>query len=95
MKLTLSHGNIYLSKLSNGGWYIDSIMVDHDYRNRGIGTRLMRKALMKCNTPIYLLASSELGGDYTKLLAFYESFGFQFVKRQKDKIEFNYNMVLY
>ena len=56
----------------------------------------MKKALVKCNRPIYLLATSELGGDGDKLTKFYESFGFEKAKQPRnDGLGFNYNMVLW
>ena len=75
---------------------MESIVVDENHRNKGIGSKLMKKALVKCNRPIYLLATSELGGDVDKLTKFYESFGFEKAKQPRnDGLGFNYNMVLW
>ena len=97
MKISLTHGNAYCSKLKNGGWYLDSIIVEEAFRNKGIGSKLMRKIITKCHPPIYLLASTELGGSYDKLVGFYHSFGFELVRSEKKygRIEYNYNMVYY
>lgn len=73
MKIRSAHGTAYLTKIQGSGWCLESIVVDENYRNTGIGSKLMKKALDKCNRPIYLLATSELGGDVEKLTKFYES----------------------
>lgn len=69
---------------------MESIVVNENHRNKGIGSKLMKKALDKCNRPIYLLATSELGGDVDKLTKFYESFGFEKAKQSRnDGLGFN------
>lgn len=95
MKIKLAHGVANLIRAGNG-WYLDSIIVDEAYRNQGIGHRLMERVINRCNPPIYLLASSELGGDVAKLYSFYREFGFEKIKpRKSERIEYNYNMVLW
>ena len=96
MKISSTHGTAYLTKVRGNGWCLESVVVDEDHRNEGVGSKLMKRALSKCNRPIYLLATSELGGDVKRLIKFYESFGFEKTKQsQKDGLEFNYNMVLW
>ena len=93
MKIELAHGRAYLTR-TPCGWYLESIVVDEGYRNKGIGTKLMKKVTQKCDSPIYLLATSELGGDYQRLIRFYEKFGFEKRKQPRnDGVGFNYNMV--
>lgn len=67
MKVKLAHGTAQLIKLKDSGWYLYSIIVDENYRNRRIGTRIMQKIIRTCDPPIYLLATSELGGDGIRL----------------------------
>ena len=96
MKISSAHGTAYLTKIQGSGWCLESIVVDEGHRNKGIGSKLMRRALDKCNRPIYLLATSELGGDAEKLTKFYESFVFEKAKQPRnDGLGFNYNMVLW
>lgn len=55
-------------------WYLPMIGVDPAYRGRGVGTRLMRRALEACDqerTLAYLEATSEAS------CRFYERFGFR------------------
>lgn len=76
---------------------IDSIIVDPQHRNEGVGTKLMNTVLQKCGRPVVLLATSELGGDLDKLFTFYKRFGFKTVTR-RDRLEgfpYNYNMILW
>ena len=94
MKIELAHGVVYLTKVRSGGWYLASILVDEEYRGKGVGTRLMEKVMKQCDPPIYLLATSELGGDVKRLFKFYKSFGFVKTKQPRyDGLGFNYNMV--
>ena len=96
MKISYAHGTAILAKIRGNVWLLESIVVDEEYRNEGIGTKLMERALQKCSRPIYLLATSELGGDTKRLIKFYESFGFEKTKQPRnDGIGFNYNMVLW
>lgn len=95
MKIQRAHACAYLTKLQCGGWYLDSITVEESYRNHGKGTALMKIILSKCEKPIYLLATSELGGDTYRLVDFYKKFGFVSEKQEKNSaVPFNYNMVI-
>ena len=94
MKVKLAHGTAQLIKLKGSGWYLYSIIVDKNYRNRGIGTRIMQKIIRTCDPPIYLLATSELGSDGVRLVQFYERFGFTKVNQHfQNSLGYNYNMV--
>lgn len=94
MKVKLAHGTAQLIKLKGSGWYLYSIIVDENYRNRGIGTRIMEKIIRTCDPPIYLLATSELGDNGIRLVQFYERFGFTKEKqRLQNSVGYNYNMV--
>ena len=96
MKIKRAHACAYLTKLKYGGWSLDSIIVEESYRNKGKGTALMKTILSKCEKPIYLLATSELGGDACRLVDFYMRFGFVLEQQKKNSaVPFNYNMVLY
>ncbi len=91
MRIKRAHGAVVVEFLRHGGSYIHSIEVDTDWRGRGYGSRLMAVALEKCRYPIYLLASTELGGDLDRLTGWYKQFGF--VKKQGRDVGYNYNMV--
>jgi len=94
MKIALAHGTAQLEKLRRGGWYLHSIIVDDAYRGQGIGSRIMKKILLTCEPPIFLLATGELGGDPARLVHFYESFGFKKTKQSPHEgVGYNYNMV--
>lgn len=94
MKVKLAHGTAQLIKLKGSGWYLYSIIVDENYRNRGIGTWIMEKIICTCDPPIYLLATSELGDNGIRLVQFYERFGFTKEKqRLQNSVGYNYNMV--
>ena len=96
MKVSLKHGALYMTKVRGAGWLLESVIVDPEHRGSGIGTRLMKRALQKSGRPVYLLATSELGGDAKRLVSFYERFGFEKAKqRKRDGLGFNYNMVLW
>ena len=94
MRIKLAHGNAYVEKIS-GFWCLVSIVVDADYRGKGIGTRLMTNVLKRCGRPLFLLVADELGGDPARLKAFYARFGFvPYHQKRKDGLPFNANMVL-
>jgi len=92
MKIKLSHGEANIEKLKYSGWYLHSIIIEENYRGKGIGTRLMEKILLKCDTPIYLLSDGSMGGDPERLFEFYKKFGFK--KKKGNDIGYNYNMIL-
>ena len=92
MTIKLAHGYLQAEKVNGSGWYIHSIVVDEGYQGKGIGTRLMVKAIKKCEGQIYLLVSGEFGGDIEQLYGFYKSFGFK--KCKGNHIGYNYNMIL-
>ena len=91
MRIKRAHGSVELEFLKCGGTYLHSIAVDPDWRGRGYGTHLMEKAMEKASLPVYLLVSSELGGDPEMLFKWYKKFGFK-KKRGRD-VGYNYNMV--
>ena len=95
MFIKRKHGEALAVKLSTGEWYIMYIKVDDGFRGRGIGTKLMQRILKECGRPVYLLATSELGGDLVRLVQFYERFGFRTIERhQSEFLDYNANMVL-
>lgn len=95
MRIKLAHGQAYAEKIS-GVWVLVSIVVDPEYREKGVGTRLMINVLKKCGRPIYLLATDELGGEVIRLKSFYKRFGFvPFRQKRSDDLPCNANMVLY
>lgn len=91
MLIKRAHGKVNLEYLKCGGTYIHGIEVDPEWRNKGYGSRLMEFALKKASLPVYLLASSELGGDVDRLVKWYKRFGF--VKKRGRDVGYNYNMV--
>ena len=94
MNIKLAHGQAYVEKLM-GCWFLISISVEADYRNKGVGTKLMNNVLKRCGRPIYLLATDELGGDPVLLKRFYQKFGFvTYKQRRGDGLPYNANMVL-
>ena len=94
MTIKLAHGQAYVEK-TYAGWFLNSIIVDEDYRGKGVGTRLMNKVLERCGRPIYLLATEELGGDAGRLKEFYKRFGFvTYRQKRSDDLPYNANMVL-
>ena len=75
--------------------YLESIVTEPEFRNKGIATATLiefLKDVKNTGKPIYLLASSELGGDKDQLIKWYQKHGFTYVK-DKDDMEYNYNMV--
>ena len=95
MKIKLAHGFANVEKNMFGS-YLHIIMVEPEYRGKGIATRLMNKVIEQSAKPIYLLASSEYGSDFQRLTEFYSRFGFVKVKQKKrDGHPYNFNMVLY
>ena len=96
MKIKFSHGQAYVEKDPGVGWCLVSIVVDENFRQKGIGTKLMNSVLKKCGRPIYLLATDELGGDPFRLKEFYKRFGFvPYRQKRKDGLSYNANMILY
>ena len=94
MKIKLAHGQAYIEKIF-GVWFLVSISVDEEHRNKGIGTKLMNNVLKKCGRPIFLLATDELGGDVARLKEFYKRFGFKdYRQKRSDGLPYNANMVL-
>ena len=94
MLIKLAHGQAYAEKVS-GFWFLNSIVVEAEYRNKGVGTKLMNKVLNRCGRPIFLLATDELGGDVVRLKEFYKRFGFvDYRQKRKDGLPYNANMVL-
>jgi ribosomal protein S18 acetylase RimI-like enzyme len=91
VKIKRAHGSVELEYLRCGGSYLHSIEVDPDWQGRGYGSHLMKLALEKSRYPVYLLASSELGGDVDRLVKWYKRFGF--VKKRGSDVGYNYNMV--
>lgn len=91
MKIKRAHGSVELEYLKCGGTYLHSIHVDPEYRDKGYGSRLLELALEKARFPVYLLASTELGGDFDRLTKWYKRFGF--VKNRGRDVGYNYNMV--
>ena len=95
MKIKLAHGFANVEKNAFGS-YLHLVMVDPEYRGKGIATKLMNKVLDKAPRPIYLLADGEFGSDPQRLIEFYSRFGFKRQKqRKRDGYPYNYNMVLY
>lgn len=95
MKIKLAHGFANVEK-NNFGSYLHLVMVDTEYRGKGIATKLMAKVLDKAPRPIYLLADGEFGADVDRLIAFYSRFGFKRQRQKKSEgYPYNYNMVLY
>ena len=76
MKIKRAHGSVELEFLKCGGTYLHSIEVDPDWRGRGYGDWLLKKALSAAVLPVYLLASPELGGDPDLLVKWYKRHGF-------------------
>ena len=96
LKIKLSHGLAYVEKAPGIGWYLVSIVVDENFREKGVGTKLMNSVLKKCGRPIYLLATDELGGDPFRLKKFYKRFRFvPYRQRRCDGLPYNANMILY
>jgi len=93
MLINLAHGYVKLEKLKYSGWYLHSIIVEENYRGKGVGTKLMEKVLRQCDTPIYLLSDGSMGGDPERLFKFYKKFGFK--KKRGNDIGYNYNMIYY
>ncbi len=95
MTIKLAHGFANVEK-NNFGSYLHLVMVDPEYRGKGIATKLMNKVLDKAPRPIYLLTDGEFGADPQRLIEFYSRFGFKREKqRKRDGYPYNYNMVLY
>ncbi len=96
MTIKFAHGKAYVEKMRGGGCFLISITVEEKYRNNGIGKKLMNSVLKKCDRPIYLLCTEELGGEISRLKAFYENFGFiPYKQKRSDGLPYNANMVLY
>lgn len=94
MKIKHEFGELYYQKV-DGRYFIDSIFVNQDHRNEGIGSWLMTVALRRCGRPVFLFATNELGGDIKRLRKFYRRFGFESVKQNKqDTFPYKYNMIL-
>ena len=68
MKIKLAHGFANFEK-NNYGSYLHLVMVEPEYRGKGIATKLMRKVLDKAPRPIYLLTNGEFGSDPEMLVA--------------------------
>lgn len=95
MKIKLAHGFANV-EINGFGSYLHIIMVEQDYRGKGIATRLMTRVIQKAPKPIYLLADGEFGSSVPRLIEFYSRFGFRKVKQKKrDGYPYNFNMVLY
>ena len=95
MTIKLAHGFATVEK-NNFGSYLHLIMVDPEYRGKGIATKLMNKVLDKAPRPIYLLTDGGFGCDIARLIDFYSRFGFKCKKQRKNEgYPYNYNMVLY
>ena len=95
MTIKLAHGFAKVEH-TNPGSYLHLVMVEPEYRSKGIATKLMNKVLDKSPKPIYLLADGEFGSDQQRLIEFYSRFGFKREKqRKRDGYPYNYNMVLY
>ena len=95
MKIKLAHGFANFEK-NHYGSYLHLVMVEPEYRGKGIATKLMRKVLDKAPRPIYLLADGEFGSDPERLVLFYSRFGFKKQRQRKcDGVPYNFNMVLY
>ncbi len=96
MRIQLAHGTAVVERMPGYGWYLTSIFVEREYRQKGIGTKLMKKVLDKCGRPIYLMATGELGGDVRLLKEFYGRFGFvDYRQKNSDGLPYNANMVLF
>ena len=96
MMIEESHGKLFMEKLPGSGWYITSIFVEEGYRNQGIGSRLLDKALKNCGRPVFLFASPELGGNLRRLKKFYGRYGFEpYKSRRDDPYPYRINMALY
>ena len=94
MIIKLAHGQAVVENTC-AGCFLNSIIIDEDYRCKGIGTRLMNKVIDRCDRPIYLLATGELGGDPVRLKEFYKRFGFvAYRQKRSDDLPYNANMVL-
>lgn len=94
MVIRHEYGELYYQRI-NGKTYIESIYVHPKHREKGVGTWLMRTCLSRCNCPVYLFATNELGGDIKRLKRFYRRFGFRAAKPDRDAFPYNYNMVLW
>lgn len=57
----------------DGSWSanIDFLLVHKDYRNKGIGTKLVKELLKDIGSIFYITVATDI-----KLLSFYEKFGF-------------------
>ena len=95
MKIKLAHGFANFEK-NHYGSYLHLVMVEPEYRGKGIATKLMRKVLDKAPRPICLLADGEFGSDPERLVQFYSRFGFKKQRQRKhDACPYNFNMALY
>lgn len=95
MIIKLAHGFANVEK-NNFGSYLHLVMVDPEYRGKGVATKLMNKVLDKAPRPIYLLTDCGMGSDMDRLIDFYKRFGFKCQKQKKSEgYPYNYNMVLY
>lgn len=88
------HARLYAEKIPRLGWYITSIYVDEGFRNQGVGSALLRKALADLPRPVYLFASPEWGCDVKRLKKFYKRFGFIPYKKENDIFPYKVNMIL-
>ena len=94
MRIKHEYGELYYARI-DGRWYIESIFVNQEHRNEGIGSWLMNIAIRRCGRPVMLFATNELGGDLKRLKKFYRRFGFESVKQGKaDTFPYKYNMIL-
>ena len=94
MRIKHEFGELYYRSV-DGRWYIDSIFVNQEHRNEGIGSWLMNVALRSCGRPILLFATNELGGDMKRLKKFYKSFGFEPIRQGRyDTFPYKFNMIL-
>lgn len=93
MRLKHEYGELYCHK-EKEWWYIDSIFVNPTYRNKGVGTWLMKVALARCGRPVVLFATPELGSNLKRLKKFYGRFGFEPIRQRKDdNFPYKYNMI--
>lgn len=95
MTIKLAHGFANF-EINRFGSYLHMVMVEPNYRGRGIATKLMNKVLAKAPRPIYLLTDGGDGSDVERLKEFYSRFGFEYHKQNKrDGYPYNYNMILF
>ena len=95
MNISVAHGAAKVLRMPGQGWYLMSLVVEPEFRGRGIGTRLMEKILAGSGRPIYLLVSGEFGSDVERLKEFYSRFGFiPYRPTKSNPLPYNANMIL-